>query len=181
MVDQGTHDCRNSTEGKKATLRSPYHFVESGLPNVYLVGVKYRVCKVCGAQSADIPAIKNLMMALGRIIVESKAPLTGAEIRFLRKRLGKKSSEFARIIGVTSEQVSRWEHGHNPPERSADKLIRVFYCHLAGDKELRTEVDGKIEKWLSAWSFGEPLTGIRARLSSHQNWQAHAVPSTLAS
>src|SRR3970040_370311 len=103
MVDRETHDCRNSCEEEKASFRNPYHFVESGLPNVYLVGVKYRVCRVCGAQSDDIPAIKNLMMALGRIIVESKAPLTGAEIRFLRKRLGKKSSEFARIIGVTTE------------------------------------------------------------------------------
>ena len=179
MVDRETHDCRNSMEEEKATLRKPYHFAESGLPNVYLVGVKYRVCKVCGAQSADIPAIKNLMKALGRIIVESKAPLTGAEIRFLRKRLGKKSSEFARIIGVTTEQVSRWENGHNPPERSADKLIRIFYCHLAGDKELRAGVDKKIEQWLSAWSLGEPLISIRARLS-HRNWQAQPVPSTLA-
>jgi len=179
MVDHGTHDCRNSVEEAKATLRNPYHFVESGLPNVYLVGVKYRVCRVCGAQSADIPAIKNLLMALGRIIVESQAPLTGAEIRFLRKRLGKKSSEFARIIGVTTEQVSRWENGHNPPERSADKLIRISYCHLAGDRKLRVEVDRKIEKWLSEWSLGESLTSIRARLS-HQNWQAQAVPSTLA-
>jgi putative zinc finger/helix-turn-helix YgiT family protein len=123
MVDEHIHDL----EEKKATSDLPYHFVGSGLPNVYLIGIKYKVCKTCAGQAADIPAIKQLMQVIARAVVESEAPLTGPEIRFLRKRLGKKSSEFGRLIGVTAEQVSRWENEHNPPERSADKLIRVFY------------------------------------------------------
>ena len=179
MVDQSTHDCRVFAEEKRASGSNPYHFVDSGLPNVYLVGIKYRRCRVCGAQSADIPAVKNLMMALGRIIVENDAPLTGPEIRFLRKRLGKKSSEFAGIIGVSSEQVSRWENGHNPPEKSADRLIRVYYCHLSGDHELRATIDKQIESRLAAWSQGARFGDIRANLY-RQDWRVKPVPAALA-
>ena len=127
-------------------------------------------------KSAEIPAVKKLMMMLGRTIVESNAPLTGAEIRFLRKRLGKKSSEFAKIIGVTSEQVSRWENGHNQPEESADKLIRVFYCHLSRDRELREKVDKHMDSWLHTWSGEGQLGGILAKLRNDE-WKAEPVPA----
>jgi DNA-binding transcriptional regulator YiaG len=40
------------------------------------------------------------------------------------------ASDFAKLVGVSSEQVSRWENGHNSPEKSADKLIRL----LAADR-----------------------------------------------
>ena len=176
MVNDNNHDCRKFLEERRATVDHPYHFVDSGLPNVYLVGIKYRRCAVCGMRSADIPAVKNLLMALARTIVESDAPLTGAEIRFLRKRLGKKSSEFAKIIGVSHEQVSRWENGRNRPEQSADKLIRVYYCHLSGDRALRAKVDTQIESWLSAWSAGGQLGRIRAQLRK-QEWKAEPVPA----
>jgi DNA-binding transcriptional regulator YiaG len=59
----------------------------------------------------------------------SKTPLTGQQIRFLRSYFGKSSRDFAKIIGVTPEQVSRWENGHNAPEKSADKLIRYLAYH----------------------------------------------------
>ena len=76
MVGYNTHDCRRSLRKRRATLENPYRFVDSGLPNVYLAGIRYGICRVCGMQSADIPAVKNLMMLLGRTIVESDAPLT---------------------------------------------------------------------------------------------------------
>ena len=176
MVGYNTHDCRRSLRKRRATLENPYRFVDSGLPNVYLAGIRYGICRVCGMQSADIPAVKNLMMLLGRTIVESDAPLTGAEIRFLRKRLGIKSSEFAKIIGVSSEQVSRWENGRNQPEESADKLIRVFYCHLSGDRELRKKVDKHMDSWLHAWSGGGQPGGILAKLRKDE-WKAESVPA----
>ena len=34
---------------------------------------------------------------------------TGDELRFLRKRMGKSSKDFAHLVGVTSEQYSRIE------------------------------------------------------------------------
>lgn len=170
MVERHNHEF----EERKATLVSPYHFVDSGLPNAYLVGIKYKVCQTCKMQTANIPAVKQLMQVLARAVVESSAPLTGDEIRFLRKRLGKKSAEFARIIGVSAEQVSRWENSHNPPEQSADKLIRVFYCMLSGDRELRRKVNEEIECWLNALTGEKQSSEIKAKLRNHE-WKAEPV------
>lgn len=169
MVEH-THDF----EEHRATLDSPYHFVGSGLDNVYLIGIKYKSCRSCGLQSATIPAVKQLMQVIARVLVEEEAPLTGPEIRFLRKRLGKKSSEFAQLVGVTAEQVSRWENEHNLPERSADKLIRVFYAMLSGDRKLRHKMNQDIEDWLSTVAEEGQSSNIRAKLSNHE-WKAEPV------
>jgi putative zinc finger/helix-turn-helix YgiT family protein len=170
MVDEHIHDLKE----RKATPDAPYHFLGSGLPNVYLLGIKYKVCKICGSQSADIPAIKQLMKVIGKALVESDAPLTGPEIRFLRKRLGKKSSDFARLVGVTVEQVSRWENGHNPPERSADKLIRILYLALSGDRKLRGKITLEIESWMYPQAENGQASEIRAKLRNHE-WEADPV------
>ncbi len=170
MVDGHIHDLKEH----RATPNTPYHFVSSGLPNVYLLGIKYQVCKICGTQSADIPAIKQLMNVIGKAVVESDVPLTGPEIRFLRKRLGKKSSDFARLVGVTVEQVSRWENGHNHPERSADKLIRILYLALSGDRKLRGKISLEIESWMNPQAENGRVSEIRAKLRNHE-WKAEPI------
>jgi putative zinc finger/helix-turn-helix YgiT family protein len=170
LVEEHIHDFKEL----KATMEAPYHFVDSGLPNVYLVGIKYQVCQECGMQTADIPAVKQLMQVIARTVVESDALLTGSEIRFLRKRLGKKSSEFARIVGVSDEQVSRWENGHNLPEHSADKLIRIFYGLLSGDRKLRRKIDEHIECWLTALTGEGKIPDIRAKLRNRE-WKTELV------
>jgi putative zinc finger/helix-turn-helix YgiT family protein len=176
MVSKRQHDCEPFLEARRATLAKPYHFVESGLPNVYLTGVNYWTCKECGRQSADIPSIKQLMKAIARAIVEKEGRLTGAEIRFLRKRLGKKAAEFGKIVGVTPEQVSRWEHEGSAPQESADKLIRVFYSLHSEDSALKTKVNKQIEPWLSAWlAEGHPAR-IRAELR-HEGWVTEPCPA----
>jgi putative zinc finger/helix-turn-helix YgiT family protein len=173
MVEEHAHEF----EERVATPEARYHFVDSGLPNVYLSGIKYRVCRSCGKQSADIPLVKQLMGTIARSIVQSEAPLTGAEIRFLRKRLGLKAMEFARVIGVSDEQESRWENGHNQPEQSADKLIRIFYCLLSGDRTLRHKIDEDIASWLSALpGEGQVPPDIRAKLKNHE-WKIEPVSS----
>lgn len=170
MVETHIHEFKEH----KATREAAYHFVDSGLPNVYLSGIKYQVCETCGQQCADIPAIKQLMQVIARAIVQSEAPLTGPEIRFLRKRLGKKSSEFARIVGVTNEQVSRWENDHNPPEQSADRLIRIFYSIHSGDRKLKHMIDEDIERWLDTLTGEGQISDIRAKLRNRE-WKTEPV------
>ena len=172
MVSEHIHEF----EERKATAEAPYRFTGSGLPHVYLIGVKYRVCKKCQQQMADIPAVRKLMQAIARTVVESDAALTGDEIRFLRKRLGKKSSEFAQLIGVTLEEVSRWENGHVTPGRSADKLIRVFYSMTSGDRRLKERMNRDIEEWLGGGAEDDQAPTIRARLRN-QEWTTEAVPA----
>src|ERR1700733_5987621 len=100
------HDCEASASEFKSTTEKPYHYVGSGLQNVYLVGVKYWMCPVCGRPSAEIPALKPLLQSIARTLVEKKSPLIGEQVRFLRKGLGRASKDFAALIGVTPERYS---------------------------------------------------------------------------
>jgi len=120
------HDCEVNSITKVSTNRAPYHFVGCGLRDVYLVGVKYSVCAVCGNQAAELPVIGKLLDEIATAVADSSEPLTGAQIRFLRRRLWKSAQSFADLVGVTREQVSRWENDRNRPESSADKLIRML-------------------------------------------------------
>jgi len=111
---------------QKATAKKPYCFTWVGLPNVFLVGVNYRRCSDCSNVSADIPAPIKLWSMLASKVALKPSALDGKEIRFLRKFAGKNASAFATLVGVSVEQVSRWEHDHNRPEIATDRLIRII-------------------------------------------------------
>jgi transcriptional regulator with XRE-family HTH domain len=117
-------------EAKRSTERKPYHYVGAGLPNVYLIGVEYRVEKTTGMQSADIPCLPLLLDALAKALLTKNAPLTADELRFLRKRLRISSKDFAEFVGKTAETYSRLENGA-PLTPAVDRLVRLVYAALA--------------------------------------------------
>lgn len=98
MEKMTDHNCLACRVEKFATEKEPFHFADSGLPNIYLVGIKYFVCE-CGEVVAEIPAVKQLMQVIARDLVTSLLDLTGAEVKFLRKRLGKRAADFSQYLG----------------------------------------------------------------------------------
>lgn len=54
-----------------------------------------------------------------------KSPLSGKEIRFLRKHMAMKAIEFAKRVGVDNATVSRWENDKENPADAADRAIRL--------------------------------------------------------
>jgi DNA-binding transcriptional regulator YiaG len=153
MIDRN-HDCNKNLKQYTATPAKPYHFLDSGLPNVYLVGVKYWVCEKCGAQSAEIPAPEQLMNVIGESVVMKPGILTGPEIRFLRKRAGKKAADFAALINKTPEHFSKLETGGLPLQGPTDKLIRLTYGLLSKKSELLAQISRKVEEWLNSIDSG---------------------------
>jgi DNA-binding transcriptional regulator YiaG len=149
MIDRN-HDCTKQLKHHTATPAKPYHFLDSGLPNVYLIGVKYWTCAKCRAQSADIPAPEQLMNVIGESVVMKPGILTGQEIRFLRKRAGKKAAEFAALINKTPEHFSKLETGALPLQEPTDKLIRLTYGLLSRDGELLARISPRVEEWLNS-------------------------------
>lgn len=148
VTEETRHVCEASVREHVATQDAPYRYVGSGLPNVFLTGIKYYVCKICGMQSADIPALKELLKSLGRTVVEKRSPLTGEEVRFLRKRLGLRSGDFATMVGCTPVHFSNIETGKTPPGKPLDRLIRVIYGMMAGDKKL-AEAMKNFGQWIT--------------------------------
>jgi len=104
----------------------PYKYEESGLSYVTLVGIDVRTCPNCGERHPAIPRVMDLHQVIAHAIVGKPSRLGGPEVRFLRTYLGRSTEDFAAIMGVTREQVSRWENNHNPIGPQADRLLRLL-------------------------------------------------------
>jgi putative zinc finger/helix-turn-helix YgiT family protein len=120
--------CNRKLKGEK----DKYRYTECGLDNVYLMTKVYK-CK-CGEIFADIPNIYGLHTLIARYLIIKASPLTGKEIRFLRKELLLKANELATILGVTKVTVSRWENDKEKIGLPTDKLIRLFYIQKFQEK-----------------------------------------------
>ena len=125
---------------KFATEEAPFHFTDSGLDNVYLIGIKYFI-KEDGSTTAEIPAIKQLMRLIARDLLYSETPLRGQEIRFLRKRLGKRAADFAQLLRIEAETLSRYENEKQDPSDPIDALVRMVYLMSSGDPELQEDAN----------------------------------------
>jgi putative zinc finger/helix-turn-helix YgiT family protein len=119
---------------RKATMDQPYHFIESGLDNIYLVGITVYRCDSCEEELPEIPSIAQLHDKIAERLVTKPSILAGPEIRFLRKNLGLLASEFAKFLDTTPVSVSRWETGEQPVAKENDKLIRYFFLRYKEEK-----------------------------------------------
>jgi putative zinc finger/helix-turn-helix YgiT family protein len=114
-----------------------YLYKESGLDNLILGGITVYKCEDCNEIMPEIPRIEDLHKVIALRIIGTNEPLTGKEIRFLRKDMGLSSVELAKQFGVSKVTVSRWENDAEKIGPANDKLIRLRYClnHLKGLRE----------------------------------------------
>ena len=173
-----THDCESTATEYMATPERPYHFVGSGLNNVDLVGVRYWICERCNQQSAEIPALKHLLAAIGRTIVEKNSLLTGSQVRYLRKRLKQRQLDFAAMIGLTPQRLCTLESSDTLTfAEGRDKLVRLIYRDLSGDLKLKNSLSSsdQLQKWLtSIHGRGRSERIIATWLQNHK-WRVEAA------
>lgn len=165
-----SHECSRETRKEyKATAEKPFHFVDSGLSNVSLIGIRYYKCE-CGRTMAAIPAIVDLMRLIARDLVMKPTSLIGEEVKFLRKRLGKKQADFAREIGVEPETLSRYENDKQTIGETTDKLIRMYYVWAAQDDARLDEVRKRIQQALEEWKASTAPKKVVARVNANNEW-----------
>lgn len=141
----GSKDVEKNTED--------WRYRESGLDNVILGGITVYRCKSCNEVMPEIPQMDTLHKLIALHVIEKNEPLTGKEIRFLRKEMGLSSVELAKQFGVTKVTVSRWENDAERIGTANDKLIRLRYC-LNYMKELRESGkhnNRQINKWIDGF------------------------------
>lgn len=131
-------ECGGKLNEKRVGL---YRYVESGLPNVFLVNIKVAACKKCGGTYPVIPSILSLHENIAEAIALKPVTLTGAEIKFLRKQLGMTAARWATYLKMDKASVSRLENAHNPVSRQTDALARLLYFRLLEEKENRHRSD----------------------------------------
>ncbi len=176
------HDCDEHAVEHYATPDALYHYVNSGLSNVYLSGVKYRVCLECNQQEADIPSLKQLLESIARAIIEKHSKINGPEIRFLRKRLQRKQTQFAELLSLTPERLSTIENSPKPEmDAVREKFLRTIYPILSEDAKLRHTLDDRdeFERWMASISEGDQGERILATWNKRQ-WKVSTEPAIAA-
>ncbi len=151
-----------------ATKDNPYHFLESGLSNIYLIGIRVLTYED-GKVVPEILALKQLLQLIARDLIWKPTALTGEEIKFLRKRLGKKQFELAREIGLEPETLSRSENGHQQLSESNDKFIRLYYAFSALDDAHLNELRKELSQLLSQWRVSGEGTVKNKRFAKVMN------------
>lgn len=84
-------------------------------------------CYVCKKEVVSIPDIKGLVSAAAVARIMHSTKLNGPEIKFLRKAIKLPSKDFAKIMGIRPETVSRWEgNGEQQIGYSEEKIFRIL-------------------------------------------------------
>jgi DNA-binding transcriptional regulator YiaG len=153
-------------------VRQSVGYPESGLDNVQLINVPVWVC-INGHEELEVPSVRQLHELLAHLIIRKPAPLTGAEIKFLRRRIGIQGKEFAERIGITPQALSRVENGR-PVHHRTNLLIRLSAAALLAardNKPMPADLAPLVSK-LEAWDVGSHrLRHIDSAPPEHE-WEA---------
>jgi len=125
-------------------FRGDYLFVESGLDNVMLRGVKLLKCSKCGNVTPVLSKINELMRVIASAVVLQPSPLTGKQIRYLRKYIGLTGEQFGKKLGLTKEHISRLETEKHSVGDQTDRLIR--YLAISTDPALQRMIAQLFER-----------------------------------
>jgi len=111
-----------------------FSYISSGLSKVYLKGIKLHKCsdKECGEEEVTIPNPEELHQVLAEHVARQNNILLPEEIRFLRTHLGFSGTDFAKVMGVSPETVSRWEKGTVNMKEASERLLRVLILSKLG-------------------------------------------------
>ncbi len=122
------YKCRNA---EMVAELGTVNYTFSGLPfEVQLLNVPVQRCPSCGEQVDSIPRPEELHRILGLHMVEKAGRLEGAEVRFLRKLLDWSAKDLAKVFGVDSKTVSRWENDKDPMGPVSERLLRLLVRDL---------------------------------------------------
>ncbi len=121
--------CKRPMVSKK----TDYHYVDCGLKNIFLNGIEVKKCEECGEEEIVLPNLEELHSLIAHDIAMQPERLRPEEIRFLRTHLGFSGVDFAKLVSVTPESVSRWENdADRKMEPHTEKLLRLMILASMG-------------------------------------------------
>jgi putative transcriptional regulator len=116
--------------------KEPFQYTGCGLDNVYLLS-GFKVENGPYGKSVAIQELDGLHAAIAHFLAVEKKILSGKELRFLRLQIGLTQAELAKLLGLSSQSVARWEKGHsNKGNPAAELLVRALYLDDS-DEDLR--------------------------------------------
>lgn len=171
--------CNSTVTHRKSTFEEPYHYTESGLPNVYLVNVEVYRCENCQNEIASIPRPGQLHTLLVKMLLAKQGVMTGDELRFIRKALKMTPKDFADLFTVDPQTIMDWQNAKTLA-RQNDTLVRFVVVKLLSDRgELgeQEEIDIPIpseiseEDWASTYKEIAELAETNTSLGIPGGWK----------
>jgi DNA-binding transcriptional regulator YiaG len=98
---------------------------------VYLLS-GYELVSTPEGDGITIQDLDGLHKAIGLHLVTERKVLSSQELRYIRKQMDFTQSELGKLLGLTDQQVARWEKGTSEITDAADTLLRLLYLEHAG-------------------------------------------------
>lgn len=117
--------------------KEPLHYTACGLDDIYLMS-GYEIVKTTHGHGISVKNLDELHVAIGCNLARRKKVLSAKELRYLRKHMNLTQSELGKLLGLTSQQVARWEKSESEISGSADVLLRAYFIqHAGGELDLQ--------------------------------------------
>lgn len=116
----------------------PVHYRECGLDNVYLLS-GYDIVETAYGKGLRIKNLEALHRAIGEHLACAKKELTGKELRFLRRQMDLTQADLGSYVGLSAQQVARWEKGQSEISGAAELLVRILYLATIHKSRLNVE------------------------------------------
>lgn len=91
---------------------------------------------VAGEEVLDID-INKLQIAVLKLLIFKATPLTGEQLRFIRKYFGMSTTDLAKKFGVTHPTIIKWEKNQNSINPTTDFYIRLYVLQQIQEGDLR--------------------------------------------
>ena len=127
-----------------------YHYVESGLPNVWLQS-GYEVVESPYGEGVSIQDLEGLHRCLARSLCDKPKRLTGAEFRFLRRELDFSQKMMGELLGIDARQIRNVEHGEKLVKEPYNRLIRHMYMATIDPKNSYLELFNRLRSLDIEW------------------------------
>jgi len=132
--------------GRIATARNPWHYTESGLSNIYLVGIEVVRDPETGEEEPVIPCIEDLHECIFLNLIKKPGPLTGREFRFLRRHLLWSCAKAADVLRSGPPRTIKTLEEKRADKRFFDQIGVDFFWRSACLEEFCRRASGVRKK-----------------------------------
>lgn len=148
-------------------IKESLHYTACGLEDVYLLN-GYEIHETDYGSGVSVNEAEDLHLAIGLDLIQNKKFLAGKELRFLRRQMDLTQSELGRLLGLSAQQVARWEKDKQNITGPVDRLLRMLFQEHAGGAFKMRELLESLDV------MDDPVDERQVFSASSEGWRAAA-------
>lgn len=145
----------------------PLHYKACGLDNTWLLN-GFAISETAYGPGVAVEDADGLHKALAHALVSDKQPITGQELRFLRKHMNLSQQGLAKLLGSSGQRIARWEKGQSGIDPAAERLVRLLVLNwLQENRDVQKALEELAE-------MDEAMHGRRSMCHGAAGWKRAA-------